>query len=116
MEKVDILVVDKTGTLTEGKPELTEVVVQPNWEKSELLALVASLERSSEHPLASAIVVIPKTHKRIMVSTLLASPDQYYLVIRRVFGERTISMGSFTASTETSPRGYRGLVRWRGSC
>ena len=56
MEQVDTLVVDKTGTLTEGKPSLTTVVAQPGLDETALLRLVASLERVSEHPLASAIV------------------------------------------------------------
>ncbi|MBF8301989.1 MAG: actP [Candidatus Dadabacteria bacterium] len=56
MEKVDTLVVDKTGTLTEGKPRLSSVVPLPEWNESELLRLAASIERSSEHPLAAAIV------------------------------------------------------------
>ncbi len=54
--KVDTLVVDKTGTLTEVKPTLSAVVPQPAFNADELLRLVASLERSSEHPLAAAIV------------------------------------------------------------
>jgi P-type Cu+ transporter len=56
MEKVDTLVVDKTGTLTEGKPRLTSVVALRGADESELLRLAASLERGSEHPLAAAIV------------------------------------------------------------
>jgi len=54
--KVDTLIIDKTGTLTEGKPTLSSVFPQPGFEESGLLQLVASLERSSEHPLAAAIV------------------------------------------------------------
>jgi Cu+-exporting ATPase len=54
--KVDTLIIDKTGTLTEGKPTLSSVIPQPGFEESNLLQLVASLERSSEHPLAAAIV------------------------------------------------------------
>jgi len=54
--KVDTLIIDKTGTLTEGKPTLSSVIPQPGIEESGLLQLVASLERSSEHPLAAAIV------------------------------------------------------------
>ena len=54
--KVNTLIVDKTGTLTEGKPTLASVVPQPGITESDLLQLVASLERSSEHPLAAAIV------------------------------------------------------------
>jgi Cu+-exporting ATPase len=56
MEKVDTLVVDKTGTLTEGKPRVTAVVAGSGWAENDLLRLAASLERSSEHPLAAAIV------------------------------------------------------------
>jgi Cu+-exporting ATPase len=56
LRKVDTLVVDKTGTLTEGKPKLVSVVTSPGFDEPRLLRLAASLERSSEHPLASAIV------------------------------------------------------------
>ncbi len=54
--KVDTLIIDKTGTLTEGKPTLSAVVAQPEFNEDDLLQFVASLERSSEHPLAAAIV------------------------------------------------------------
>ncbi|PTL81795.1 heavy metal translocating P-type ATPase [Vitiosangium sp. GDMCC 1.1324] len=56
LEKVDTLVVDKTGTLTEGKPKLVSVVAAEGMEEARLLRLVASLERGSEHPLAAAVV------------------------------------------------------------
>ncbi len=56
MEKVDTLVVDKTGTLTEGKPKITAIVTANNLKETDVLALGASLEQSSEHPLAAAIV------------------------------------------------------------
>ena len=56
MEQVDTLVVDKTGTLTEGQPRLVNVVVAEGFEDAEVLRLAASLERASEHPLAEAIV------------------------------------------------------------
>ena len=55
-EKIDTLVVDKTGTLTEGRPQLMQVLPEPGLDENTLLQLVASLERSSEHPLAAAIV------------------------------------------------------------
>ncbi len=54
--KVDTLIVDKTGTLTEGRPKLTDVVTADGFGDDELLGLAASLERGSEHPLAEAIV------------------------------------------------------------
>ncbi len=56
LEKVDTLVVDKTGTLTEGKPRLVSVVPAAGLDEARLLRLAASLERASEHPLAAAIV------------------------------------------------------------
>jgi len=56
MEQVDTLVVDKTGTLTEGKPRLVSVVASDNFDEATVLRLGASLERASEHPLAEAIV------------------------------------------------------------
>ncbi len=56
MEKVDTLVVDKTGTLTEGKPRLTNVYAEAGFDETELLYLAASLEQASEHPLSQAIV------------------------------------------------------------
>jgi Cu+-exporting ATPase len=56
MEKVDTLVVDKTGTLTEGKPKVVSIVTAPGFQEAEILKLAASVERASEHPLADAIV------------------------------------------------------------
>jgi len=56
LEKVDTLLVDKTGTLTEGRPRLTTVVASPDAKEADVLHLAASLERGSEHPLAAAIV------------------------------------------------------------
>jgi Cu+-exporting ATPase len=56
LDKVDTLVVDKTGTLTEGKPKLTALIPSGEFDQGELLRLSAALERASEHPLARAIV------------------------------------------------------------
>lgn len=56
LEKVDTLVVDKTGTLTEGRPKLVTLETTAQWKAQDLLRLAASLERGSEHPLAEAIV------------------------------------------------------------
>jgi Cu+-exporting ATPase len=56
MEKIDTLVVDKTGTLTQGKPKVVAVVPSPNFDEATLIRFAASLERASEHPLAAAIV------------------------------------------------------------
>ncbi len=56
LEKVNVIVVDKTGTLTEGKPSVTQVIATDGIDEKEVLSLAASLERLSEHPLAAAIV------------------------------------------------------------
>jgi Cu+-exporting ATPase len=56
MEKVDTLVIDKTGTLTEGKPKVVAIVIAEGFGEAEVLRLAASVERASEHPLAAAIV------------------------------------------------------------
>ena len=64
-EKIDTLVVDKTGTLTEGKPRVVAVIPADGFDEATVLALGASLERSSEHPLAAAIVA--SAHERGVV-------------------------------------------------
>jgi Cu+-exporting ATPase len=56
MEKVDTLVVDKTGTLTQGKPKVVALLPSPNFDEAALIRFAASIERASEHPLAAAIV------------------------------------------------------------
>ena len=61
MEKVDTLVVDKMGTLTDGKPAVTAIVASEGFEETEILRLAASVERASEHPLAVAIVAAAAT-------------------------------------------------------
>ena len=61
MEKIDTIVVDKTGTLTEGKPSVTSIATVGGQDESELLRLAASVEQASEHPLAAAIVTAAKT-------------------------------------------------------
>jgi P-type Cu+ transporter len=63
MEKIDTLVVDKTGTLTEGKPKVMAIRTSGDFAEDEILRLAASLERASEHPLATAIVDAAKARK-----------------------------------------------------
>jgi Cu+-exporting ATPase len=62
LRTVDTLVIDKTGTLTEGRPSLVTVVPADGWHESELLRVAATLERGSEHPLAAAIVAGAHAH------------------------------------------------------
>ena len=68
LEKVDTLVVDKTGTLTKGKPSLEAVIPVANTSDSELVRLVASLEQGSEHPLGAAVVNAAKANGLNLVS------------------------------------------------
>lgn len=68
MEKVDTLIVDKTGTLTEGKPSVTAIVAVAGFEEQDVLRLAAGVERASEHPLALAVVAAANTRN-------LAIPD-----------------------------------------
>lgn len=69
MEKIDTLVVDKTGTLTEGKPKVVSIVAAAGFQEADILRLAASVERSSEHPLADAIVRAAK-EKTISLSSV----------------------------------------------
>jgi len=74
LARVDTLIVDKTGTLTEGKPRVARIWVSPSsgLNESELLGFAASVERASEHPLAAAILAAAKEHKII-----LAEPEWF---------------------------------------
>ena len=63
MEKIDTLVVDKTGTLTEGKPKVVSVAAAAGFDETQVLRLAASVERGSEHPLAAAIVAAAAERK-----------------------------------------------------
>ncbi len=67
MEKIDTIVIDKTGTLTEGKPKVTAIHTAENIGENELLRLAASLEQGSEHPLAAAIVAAAKESSIVLV-------------------------------------------------
>jgi Cu+-exporting ATPase len=69
LEKVDTLVVDKTGTLTESKPSVTAIIPTSMYTETELLSFAASVERASEHPLASAILAVAKV-KNVEVSAV----------------------------------------------
>jgi Cu+-exporting ATPase len=66
MEKITTLVVDKTGTLTEGKPRVTQIVAVGDFKEEDLLAAAAAAEQQSEHPLASAIVAAAKERRLVL--------------------------------------------------
>jgi Cu+-exporting ATPase len=101
MEKVDTLVVDKTGTLTEGSPQLVSVKVGGNFAENEVLHLAASLERASEHPLAEAIVRGAEQR-----GVRLTSTDQFDSITGKgVIGTlsgRTVALGNLKLLEELS--------------
>ena len=93
MEKVDTLVVDKTGTLTEGKPKLVTVTAANGVDEAQLLRLAASLERASEHPLAAAIVAGAQERK----ADLLAVDDFQSVTGKGVTGtvnKQSVALGN----------------------
>ena len=93
LRKVDTLVVDKTGTLTVGKPELMTVHAVQGWDESELLRLAASLERGSEHPLAESIVTGAEDRGVDLVNT-----DHFESItgkgVRGLVAERRVALGN----------------------
>jgi Cu+-exporting ATPase len=99
MEKVDTLVVDKTGTLTEGKPKVTSLVPAQGLTETDLLRLAASLERSSEHPLAAAVLAAAK-EKNITVE----EPTEFASVtgkgVTGKVGGRPVSLGNAKLMSE----------------
>ncbi len=112
LRKVDTLVVDKTGTLTEGKPKLVAVESVPGFESREVLRLAASLERASEHPLAAAIVAgaegqgvklsPAEDFQSITGKGVKARVDglQVALGNRKMLDDLGISVGSLTSKAE----------------
>ena len=110
--KVDTLVMDKTGTLTEGKPCLTSVITTGIWTEMELLGLAASMERGSEHPLATAIVAAAELrglplHKATEFSSVVGRGvrgvvEGKTVVVgnRAMLDEMGVDGGSFTLAAE----------------
>lgn len=99
LEKVDTLVVDKTGTLTEGKPTLTGLICVDGFTDSELLQSTASLENASEHRLAQAILKAAKTNKLTLlkVDGFASVPGKG---VRGTIGGRQIAAGNLAFMTD----------------
>ncbi len=96
MEKVTTLVVDKTGTLTEGKPHVTKIVVAPGVAENDLLAAAAAAEQRSEHPLASAIAAAARERSLpIDEVTDFSSTTGGGVVARGTFGEIIVGQPAF---------------------
>ena len=98
-EKIDTLIVDKTGTLTEGKPKLVAVMAEPGFEETEVLHLAATLERGSEHPLAEAIVRGAQ-EREIELSTA----DDFEAItgkgVKGTVGGKAVALGNLALVTE----------------
>jgi Cu+-exporting ATPase len=99
LERVDTLVIDKTGTLTEGRPRVTAIVPLGGTDETALLRLAASLERNSEHPLAAAIVAAAEARK-----TALAEPAGFESVtgkgVKGRIDGRTVALGNRAMLTD----------------
>jgi Cu+-exporting ATPase len=93
MEKVDTLVIDKTGTLTEGKPKVTAIVAAVGFSEADVLRLAASVERGSEHPLAAAIVAAAADRKIVAAEVADFDAPAGKGVIGTVEG-RKVALGS----------------------
>jgi Cu+-exporting ATPase len=111
-EAIDTLVIDKTGTLTEGRPAVTAIMPVAGFDETELLRLAASLERSSEHPLADAILRAAKDRNLALSEAsafdspvgkgVLGSVDGHKIVLggARIMAEQGVDLASLSASAE----------------
>ncbi|MBX7231662.1 MAG: heavy metal translocating P-type ATPase [Bdellovibrionales bacterium] len=93
LEKITTLVVDKTGTLTLGKPRLTKIIVLSEFDENEVLELTASLEKLSQHPLADAIVS-GAYERGILLRSVLNFESFPGLGVKGVIGGQTILVGN----------------------
>ncbi len=92
-QEIQTVVLDKTGTITKGKPELTDAIVAGSWNENDLLQLAATVERSSEHPLAESIVEGAKSR-----GIALSEPDEFEAVpghgVSASVGGRRVALGN----------------------
>jgi Cu+-exporting ATPase len=93
LRKVDTLVLDKTGTLTEGKPKLTKLVTAAGVDEASLLRWTASIERQSEHPLGAAIMVAAK-ERGLELSAVTSFDSTTGMGVRGIVEERQIAVGN----------------------
>ena len=90
LEKVDTLVIDKTGTLTEGKPRVVTVIAMPGQNENELLRLAASLEQASEHPLGAAVLSAAKERGLVLARADAFQSDTGRGVSGRIDGKQVL--------------------------
>lgn len=104
LAKADVLLVDKTGTLTLGKPQITDVIPLNGLSRSDLLGLVASAERYSEHPLAEAVRILAREENAALVE-----PEKFEAIpghgVQAIINSQTIRVGNrrMIASAESLP-------------
>ena len=100
-EKVDTLLIDKTGTLTEGKPAVTVIQPRAEFSEEEILRLAASVERSSEHPLGAALVASAKA-RNLTLDTATEFKSDAGRGVQACVGSRLVRVGSapFTGATD----------------
>ncbi|MDR2529418.1 MAG: heavy metal translocating P-type ATPase [Synergistaceae bacterium] len=110
--KVDTIVFDKTGTITEGKPEVTDIVTAPGIDEGRLLQLFASAEKGSEHPLGEAVVRRAEEEKREFLSVehfqaltglgieAVIEGTRIYAGNRKLMNEKGISLGGLEAESD----------------
>lgn len=113
LQDAKVVALDKTGTLTEGRPDLTDLIVAPGMEENEVLRLVAAAERNSEHPIAQAIadaaegrgIVLPETSEFRAITGFgvrAVVEDRVVLVgADRLLAREGIDMSSLTGNSET---------------
>lgn len=107
--KVDTLVVDKTGTLTEGKPKLVGVVTAKDWKEEDIVRLAAGLEQGSEHPLAAAIIAGAK-EKGLAIPQVAGFTSVTGKGVRGTVDGKAISLGNSALMEELGVS----LESWRG--
>ncbi len=93
LRKVDTLIVDKTGTLTEGRPTFERAVSAPGFDKQEILRLAASLDQGSEHPLAAAIVAVAK-EQGLKLSKPEAFDSESGIGVRGKVDDKSLALGN----------------------
>jgi Cu+-exporting ATPase len=93
MRELDVLIVDKTGTLTEGKPKLTAVVAASGHSEEEVLRLAASLDQGSEHPLAAAIVAAAR-ERGLALSAVQSFESSSGIGVRGTVEGRPVALGN----------------------
>jgi len=112
LRDVDLVALDKTGTLTRGRPELTDLLPAEGWDRDELLALIASVETHSEHPLAEAIVHAARERELELPAMAEFEATPGFGVVARVAGRRVaVGADRYMAQLDLSVDRFAGEAR-----